>query len=80
MEIFDMDNAAVRARIANARLVAEDAQIASDTAGVELFARNKRPAALSGFTSERTFPKLCPGGERISEISFSHSCRVARLR
>jgi bifunctional non-homologous end joining protein LigD len=31
MEIFDMDNAAVRTRIANARLVAEDAQIASDT-------------------------------------------------
>jgi len=36
------------------KIVAEEIRIPSDTAGIELFVRNKRPADLNSFTAEKT--------------------------
>lgn len=61
--------AALIARIAAAELVTTDAMIASDTAGIELFVRNKRPAGLTRFAPARTL-LMVHGSTYPAETAF----------
>nr|WP_314073948.1 alpha/beta hydrolase [uncultured Roseococcus sp.] len=51
------------------RIVAEDLRIPSDTPGIELFLRNKRPATLTSFRPERTVLYI-HGSTQPSETVF----------